>query len=106
MLKIKVKCECGKETAYEKFGESIVTMAGVLQDRMYAPLDPLTETVDIELGMLFGYKMVLKDVPEERAKHVEKLAKKHMERMEEAYRKDTFGAFDRDMEIVRVLRGK
>ena len=80
-IKIKVKCECGVVEHHAKM-------------------------VDIKLGRLFGHNMMLVDVPEERAKHVEKLAKKHMEKLEELFYKDTFGAFDRDMEIVKALSGK
>lgn len=58
---------------------------------------------DLDLGLLFGYHMILKDVPEERAEHVKKLATKHLERMAEALNERTFGAFHRDMEVAKSL---
>lgn len=58
---------------------------------------------EIKLGQLFGCQMVLKDVPEERATYIEKLAIKHLERMNDALTERTFGAFRNDLEIAKTL---
>jgi hypothetical protein len=59
--------------------------------------------MDIKLGKLFGYEMVLKDVPEEEATHVEKLATKHLENLNECYMNSMFGAVKNDIEIAKYF---
>lgn len=62
------------------------------------------EKINIKLGILFGYEIILKDVPAERAPHVEKLARKHLERMAKALADQTFGGIRRDLEVVKALK--
>lgn len=56
---------------------------------------------EIDLGHLFGYNMVLKDVPEERAHHVEKLAVAHLDKLNELYMKSIFGDISAELVYLK-----
>lgn len=67
---------------------------------MYTPKNTLTKTRDVLLGRMLGYDLTLKNVPEERAVHVERIARKEIEAMVKARHESIFGDVDKEIAIA------
>lgn len=60
---------------------------------------------DIDIGYMFGYKMILKDVDANVHQSIKALAENHLERMNHAYLKTLYTA-DHLMEAFSISKGK
>lgn len=64
------------------------------------------ETKNIDLGVLFGFRLTLNDVPIERYEHVKKLSIAHLDRLNKLYEKNIFGEVKIDLEVAKLIGNK